>query len=523
MFINDTYFGSGVRNIANMLRGDRLEEEDGDGGCLGPIFFYTGNEGPIEGFWDSNGFMQYLTVEYGGLLVMAEQRYYGRSVPSSSSSSSTNLVLTTGRVLEDYVAIIHHVKTKYSATSCPVIAFGGSYGGTLAALLRQKYPWAVQGALAASSELGYYDIDNWPEHGITQYTFSDIIGKSYYDISPKCLQTIYDTSKILDDFGRTDADLVMKEFNFCSTKALVPSLSSIFIYGLEGLPQMNYPYQIGQRPEWPVRAACNMLLEQVQNNVNYNPDASSADQIYHRVHRNDNIKQTSERSFDSSRNPSKLQMLRNAAKVTAMSLGYSLNDTNNCFVGLDEGPGNIPGDGPGLGSWGYQSCTETLHEFSSAKMKMGENSEHSNSSSTKHFGLRDYDYESKQPGLDGLCRDLYNVTPNPRTLTEKYGGFDVVNVTTNTIFSMGELDPWGGGFVVGHDREEEAEERRRRSSRGVYGFRMPNGAHHLDLRGWHQDEPFDVRRTRLEEEQIIVGWIAQYLLDARQNQNQSTA
>jgi hypothetical protein len=26
-------------------------------GCPGPILFYTGNEGDIEGFWGGNGFM----------------------------------------------------------------------------------------------------------------------------------------------------------------------------------------------------------------------------------------------------------------------------------------------------------------------------------------------------------------------------------------------------------------------------------------------------------------------------------
>ena len=28
-----------------------------ENGCKGPILFYTGNEGPIEAFWASNGFM----------------------------------------------------------------------------------------------------------------------------------------------------------------------------------------------------------------------------------------------------------------------------------------------------------------------------------------------------------------------------------------------------------------------------------------------------------------------------------
>ena len=57
---------------------------------------------------------------------------------------------------------------------------------------------------------------------------------------------------------------------FFSTKLSSFDYYVPFNTSLEGLPQMNYPYQIGQRPGWPVRAACNILLEQEQNNGNYN-------------------------------------------------------------------------------------------------------------------------------------------------------------------------------------------------------------------------------------------------------------
>ena len=37
-------------------------------GCRGPILFYTGNEGPITGFYGSNGFMtDVLAPEFGAL------------------------------------------------------------------------------------------------------------------------------------------------------------------------------------------------------------------------------------------------------------------------------------------------------------------------------------------------------------------------------------------------------------------------------------------------------------------------
>lgn len=54
--------------------------------------------------------------------------------------------LTSEQALADYAVLIRHIKSSIPGSSLSkVIAFGGSYGGMLAAWFRMKYPNVVQG------------------------------------------------------------------------------------------------------------------------------------------------------------------------------------------------------------------------------------------------------------------------------------------------------------------------------------------------------------------------------------------
>merc|ERR1711865_1221963 len=129
--------------------------------------------------------------------------------------------------------------------------------------------------------------------------------------------------------------------------------------------------------------------------------------------------------------------------------------------------------------WGYQSCTETLHTFSS----VGRGGR----------GLRHFSYGKEIETLQQTCIDLYNVIPDTTVLATRYGGYDIGRTTTNTIFSTGLIDPWGGASMTavldgGHDAPD-----------------------HLDLRGWNKFDPPDVIATRHQEERIIMGWVYEYI------------
>ena len=207
-------------------------------GCPGPILLYTGNEGPISAFWGSNGFMiQHLAPAWGAMLLFPEERYYGTSLPFGAASFEAANVkyLTTEQILEDYVEIVDHIKsTVPKAADCPVLAFGGSYGGTLTTFLRAKYPATVIGGLAASAPIGYYDKEAWPTHGVDEFTWSDIVVRDYADAHPRCLAQISAAMAAIDAAPLAS---VVKAFHVCEPAGLGPDKrTELFSYALESMP-----------------------------------------------------------------------------------------------------------------------------------------------------------------------------------------------------------------------------------------------------------------------------------------------
>lgn len=64
-----------------------------------------------------------------------QHRYYGESMPHGSTSeayrnASTLSYLTAEQALADYAILLRNLKKELSAEDCPVVLFGGSYGGS---------------------------------------------------------------------------------------------------------------------------------------------------------------------------------------------------------------------------------------------------------------------------------------------------------------------------------------------------------------------------------------------------------
>lgn len=153
----------------------------------GPILFYSGNEGGVWNFYNNSGFItETLAKEMGAIVIFAEHRFYGESMPFGDKTfDPENLkYIAVEQVMWDYVMLLKELKTQYpELIDRATIVSGGSYGGMLAGWLRMKYPQHFQGALAASAPI------LWFENATDPNAYTKIVGDVIKEMGN---QTCYD-------------------------------------------------------------------------------------------------------------------------------------------------------------------------------------------------------------------------------------------------------------------------------------------------------------------------------------------
>ena len=107
------------------------KEESNGGENRPPIFFYTGNESPLEQYINQTGLMWELAPKFGARVVFAEHRYEGESLPPKDLSVDCLSYASTMQALADYARLLEEELNPNNVA--PVIVFGGSYGGMLSA------------------------------------------------------------------------------------------------------------------------------------------------------------------------------------------------------------------------------------------------------------------------------------------------------------------------------------------------------------------------------------------------------
>ncbi|MED6206018.1 hypothetical protein PIB30_023086 [Stylosanthes scabra] len=200
-----------------------------------PIFAWHGAEQSLDQEFNAAGFPKDNAPHFNALLVYIEHRYYGESIPFGSykeamRNASTRGYFNSAQALADYAAILLHIKKTLNAHNSPIIVFGGSYGGMLAAWFRLKYPHIALGALASSAPLLYFD-GVAPKHGYY-----------YVETSESCYRTIRKSWYKIDEITKKPHGLsiLSKRFRSCEKLRKVEVLKDY----LESMYSMAAQYNI---------------------------------------------------------------------------------------------------------------------------------------------------------------------------------------------------------------------------------------------------------------------------------------
>ena len=238
-----------------------------------PIFFYVGNESPVEEYVNNTGLMWDQGEKMGALIVFAEHRYEGKSMPKMHGVPACISYCTSAQALADYVVLIAALKKEFN-TNAPVTAFGGSYGGMLAGWIRMKYPDVITGAIAASAPVaGFPGLLGTKNLDASFATITNGVRAVPGGAPEHCFDNLRNVWPLIKEVGKTQLGqkLLSTAARRCTTTDPSTLLSwgqSPWFYMAEGdypFPSTYITFAVGTGkvplPAWPMRVACSQGLE----------------------------------------------------------------------------------------------------------------------------------------------------------------------------------------------------------------------------------------------------------------------
>eukprot|EP00042_Codosiga_hollandica_P035263 m.260053 g.260053 ORF g.260053 m.260053 type:complete len:474 (+) comp54593_c0_seq1:2142-3563(+) len=357
----------------------------------GPIMFYCGNEGVIWSFYNNTGFIFDIAPEFNALIVFAEHRYYGESLPFGNNSFvRQNLAyLSIEQALADYAQLLLVLRAEHG--NAPVIAFGGSYGGMLSAAMRIKYPHIVDMALAASAPIRLGSQQVAPTRFFQTITNTFAAARSNCpDIIRAGFAQLYEAAAQ----GREGLQTLLLVFNLCEPLEAdqVEHLVLWAVNSFTTLSMCDYPYAAdfcAPLPGFPVKDACQ----------------------------------------HAARASSPLEALGYVARMGYNATGQTCNNIFTQYIECADQSGC--GTGPSGIAWDYQACTEFMWQSETNNV-------------TDMFPPRTWLYSD----MIAYCNATFGIIPRPNWFLQEYGSGNISSSATRIIFSNGLLDPWhSGGFM----------------------------------------------------------------------------
>ena len=221
----------------------------------GPVFLSLGGEGPESPAAVSgrSGLSYYASV-FGAMMVAAEHRYYGESVPEGGNVSTASLqFLTSQQALADFAALIANLTDALSLPSgTPWVSFGGSYSGSLSAWLKLKYPAVVVGSIASSAPVR------------AQLDFPDYLRVVQRSVGVACSAVLRDATRLAETMMETPAQRVYLSRIFPTCDAIISEKDrSMFFNNLLGPITALVQYNTNWR-SINISSACSDMIAEAQ-------------------------------------------------------------------------------------------------------------------------------------------------------------------------------------------------------------------------------------------------------------------
>lgn len=423
----------------------------------GPILFYTGNEGPIDDFYQASGWVvKTLADEFNGLVVFCEHRFFGASFPMGKNQGykiKFNKLLTSEQALADFAEVANKLKYTHNLSN-PIILFGGSYGGMLSAWGRMKYPNLFAGSISSSAPVLLFEKVTNEFFKITTETY-----KRYESESVQCVEKIRQGFFLLDKISSAkpseqDLKIINSAFKPCkpiTSSAQIEALSSNLNDFVVVNSQYNYPYdfEIGGMKFGgnPAQKACEAVSSKKTL------DSGSVQFL---------------RELETESNE---DILRSIAGVSNQYL--EMNNLKCLEIDTSSREANPNG-------WEYMACSEMVMPFESNGVN-------------DMFSPSTWDLAAFTKG----CEKTWNTDVRPKWILDNYGGRNIqaeLSSYSNIVFINGTMDPWFSGCI-------------KESSNDKIKVFNCDSAHHLDLKEPSELDPSSMVNARKVAVEQIHLWI----------------
>ncbi|EFQ34909.1 serine carboxypeptidase S28 [Colletotrichum graminicola] len=433
-----------------------------------------------------HGILSILAKATGGVGVVLEHRYYGKSFPVPDLSTENLRFLSTDQALADTVYFAKHISfpghedLNLTAPGTPYLVYGGSYAGAFAAFLRKLYPDVFWGGISSSGVTAAI-IDYWEYYeGARLFAPGD------------CAETTQNLTQVVDNVLLAKSEQV-KPSHVSQLKELFglgplqdDDFASTISYGISGLQSTNWD---------PASDSTSFGT--------YCATVSSDSVLFGSTR---HLRPAVEELLFVSGADVKLtnRLLNYAGYVrNYVKKGCRGGDLVKCFSSRKrEGYQNISVHQGYERSWFYQVCTEWGYFQTGSGVPEDQLPLVSR--------VIDVEYSSI------YCREAFNITKPPNVdAINKHGGFNFSYPRVAIV--DGEADPWRPAtpHKIGLDRKSTTSEP---------FLLIELGVHHWDENGVKPENvtpdfpPASIKKVQAQEVEFVTAWMKEWR-DAQSQSN----